>query len=326
MRKSQCCGTAIWRIGARRRRCSSCGKKWSVWIAKRGRPVRKNLGRLVEQVFVDGRSLAQLARSQGKSRQALSYRFRQAVKQQLKKGRLPNAPAKHGRLILVADGLWFRFNKRPWVLYQMALRPVESDTAVFVDPLLLRGRESKAGWEMALNTIPAKQRGQICAFVVDNFSGSSGIAKENGWLLQLCIYHVIAEFKSRLGSRRPTYVRDSPLRLEAFQLVQRATKMPNGRELGTIIARLSQLAKEPNVHRKYIDMLREFVRNIDKYRAYRLHPELRLPRTTGSLESAGARMRKLMRRIHGFSSPRSLRDWSTVHFRTRPAITCRPAE
>jgi hypothetical protein len=323
MRNSRCCGSVIWRIGSRRRQCSRCLRTWRVWKNKRGRRPRKNHERLLNQVFREKRSLTQLAKTQGFTRQAFSYRFLQALSRDLSRGRRPSASLSSDRLILVADGLWFRFRNRPWVLYQMALRPVESNTAMLIDPLLLRGRETKAGWELALASIPADQKERIRVIVVDNFSGSTGIAKENGWLLQLCIFHGIAPFRARLGKKSPDSSQGNLLRREAFRLVQRATKMPEGPEVQQTVNRLAELARQPHAGR-FADMLREFVRSVGKYRAYRLHPDLRLPRTTGTLESAGARMRALMRRTCGFSTPRSLRLWSTVYSRRFPEITCNP--
>jgi hypothetical protein len=326
MRNSRCCPAAnIWRIGERRRQCSTCGRQWRVWKKKRGRPNRRNHDRLIRRVFAEHRTLTQLARVEGVSRQALSYRFLRALSTELKKGRIPAAHLSAERLILLADGLWFKFNRRPWVLYLMALRPIEGNTATFVDPFLLRGRESKVGWKMAFGTIPLDYRARIRVAVVDNFSGSAGLSRENGWLLQLCNFHLLAEFRNKLGLRHPANVSARGLRQEGFDLLNRAVRIKSGSALNSILKRLSLLAERPDAPSKIADMLREFVRNSDKFRAYQLHPELRLPWTNGTLESAGAKMRRLMRRAGGLRTPRSLRLWSTVYLRLHPTITCNPA-
>jgi len=325
MRKSQCCNSAVWRIGERCRRCSKCRRKWRVWKRKPGRPKLRNHGRLLRKVFVEHRTLTQLANAEGVTPQALSYRFLKALSTELKKGRIPSAAlSASNQLILLADGLWFKFKRRPWVLYVMALRPVGDSTATFVDPLLLRGRESKAGWEMAFGTIPAVHRRKICALVVDNFSGSVGLSRENGWLLQLCNFHVLATFRNWLGTRRPRYVGASPLRFESFKLVEDAVRMDAGPRLDSKLARLVQIAEQPGISSNFADRLREFHRRSDHYRAYRLHRRLRLPWTNSSLESAGAKIRRLMRRVMGLRTPRSLRLWSTVYLRWYPTILCNP--
>ena len=325
MRKSRCCASAVWRFGERRRRCSRCKRTWRVWKKKLGRPNLRNLGRLLQKVFVEHRTLTQLAKAEGVTPQAFSYRFLKTLSGELERGRIPSAAlSSSNRLILLADGLWFKFKRRPWVLYVMALRPVNGNTATFVDPFLLRGRESPAGWAMAFRTIPAGHRRKIRALVVDNFSGSVGLSRENGWLLQLCNFHLLATIRNWLGTRHPRYVGASKLRFESFRLIRRAVRMEEGPKLDSIRSRLAHIAGQPGISSKFADRLREFNRRSDNYRAYRLRPSLGLPWTNSSLESAGAKIRRLMRRLAGLRTPRALRLWSTTYLRISPTIRCNP--
>lgn len=211
------------------------------------------------------------------------------------------------------------------MLYLMALRPLTGNRAVFLDPLLLRGTETKLGWQMALGTIPIICRTRIKAFVVDNFSGCTSIAKDNGWVLQLCHFHLIAHLKSMLGGVRRRSLQDGPLRKEAFRLVRIALATADSGLLGSSLDRLEAIHGERILQWKFKDRLREFIRRIDAYRAYRNHPELGLPRTTGSAESMVRVVSDLMRRTRGISSPDAYKLWVTNYIRARPEITCNPA-
>ena len=52
------------------------------------------------------------------------------------------------------DGLWFRFGGKPWVLYLIALRACHERAAVFLDPVIIEGKEGFHKWEQAVETIP----------------------------------------------------------------------------------------------------------------------------------------------------------------------------
>lgn len=228
--------------------------------------------------------------------------------------------------ILLADGVWFKFKRRPWVLYLMALRPVNGNLASFIDPVVLPGHESKTCWEHALSTIPAAQRKGIRALVVDNFAGSATIAKHNGWVLQLCNFHMLAQFQARLGRRRPGAVTAAELRSQAYREVDLALITPDPAALEGALNRIAVLSGNMALPWKYRNMLRECIRRIGDYRAYRLHPELRLPRTTGSAESMNRILKDLLGRTRSLRTPKSLRLWITNYIRARPEIVCNPTK
>jgi hypothetical protein len=273
-------------------------------------------------VLVEHRSLTQIARQRGLTRQALSYRFIRALEARFEVGQLQSA--NEDALILLADGVWFRFKNRPWVLYLMALRPVTANEATFIDPLLLEGGESKHAWQKALNTIPSKDRVRICALVGDKFSGCRSIAAENGWILQLCHYHLIAQLERGTGKRRPA-PKGRVLRQEAYRLVKKALLTNDWKQLSWMIFCLKALIAEPAMPGLYKSVVRGFLRHMADYHAYRAYPNLRLPRTNNSSEAMARRIRDLMGRTRALSSPESLRLWATQHVRLKPTIACRPA-
>lgn len=322
MGKSSCCGASIWRFGARRRRCSACKRTWSTWRRKRGRPRLRLDDRLVERVLLERRSLTELAKQLGLTRQALSYRFLRALEARLTRSKA-SEPSQAQDLVLLIDGLWFRFRRRPWVLYLMALKPPSGDKAVFIDPVLQQGLESREGWKRALNTIPDGSRYRIRAVVSDNFAGSTTIANWNGWTHQLCHFHLLASLRSRLGAFHRNTVGARGLRREGYQLVRSALTTTDGGTLEIVISRLQELSDDPAMPWKFGNILREFVRRLPNYRAYQMHPHLGLPRTTGSVESMGRVIRDVMRRSRNVTTPEALNLWVTNYLRLRPEIACK---
>lgn len=321
MGKSTCCGAVCWQHGARRRLCTQCKRTWRIRARKRGRPKLRHKQRLVHRVFQQRRSLTELAKAMGLTRQALSYRFLKALKQPMRPSG-PIAGLASDGLILLADGLWFRFKRRPWVLYLMALRPVSGNRAMFIDPVMLQGPESRDGWIAAMGRIPDDCRCRVRALVCDNFRGSATIAARNGWVLQLCHFHMIAQLRARMGFRRPGGVSAKEVRLEGYRLVRSALVTRDQAELRSALDRLTALGKSSATPAVMRDIFREFVRRIAAYRAYLDFPEMQLPTTTGTVESMGRVIRDLMRRTRNVGTPAALNLWVTNYIRYRPLIAC----
>jgi len=68
-------------------------------------------------------------------------------------------------------------------------------------------------------------------------------------------------------------------------------------------------------------VVREFLRRTDHFRAYRRHPELDLPTTTGTVEAMGRIVRDLMRQTRSIRSPHALQLWATALIRMHPSVT-----
>lgn len=319
MRKSQCCGSSIWSLSNRRRQCSSCKRRWRVRPIKRGRRCRRGDQRLVARVFSERRSLTDLANRSGLTRQALSARFRAAL---ARGGAVTKKdPARSADSILLVDGLWFRFKRRPWVLYLTALRPVLEDQARFFDPVLLEGTECKEAWLKVIEMIPSERRSTIRAIVGDKFSGCRDIARRNGWVLQLCNFHLLAQFKGRIALRSTTKAR--LLRREIFGLVSQALLTRDPKRLASICTCLKALIADSATPKSYRRIVRSFLRTADEYRAYLHYPELRLPRTNSASESMARRIRDLLNNTRSLSTPSALAKWAINLVRLKPTIVCR---
>jgi hypothetical protein len=251
--------------------------------------------------------------------QALSYRFRHLLTRVTAAPRQP--PALVGPLVLVADGLWFRFQRAPWVLYLMAIKPWGHNRAVFLDPVLLPGREEVRQWARVFQTIPRPLAPRIQALVCDNLRGIKGLARRQGWVLQLCHFHLISRLQARRGHRKAG-IGGLPVREAAYQLVREALEVPEGPPLARVVRRLQGLLRQPFPSRRLQMVVREFLRERRSYRAYRVHRHLDLPATTNAVEAMGRLVRDLARRVRNFRSPRALEQWAIAFIRHRPEVMC----
>jgi len=224
-------------------------------------------------------------------------------------------------LVLVVDGLYFRFQGKDWVLYQMAVKPCHHNRAVFLDPVLLSGRENLRGWSQAIATIPTPIRRRIRASVSDEVSGIIKLGKSQGWIVQLCHFHLISRLQNCRG-RRNRNLAGRPLREALYQHVRQALELPDGSRLETVLKKLKHLVRQATGLRVMRMIVREFLRRIDHFRAYRKYPDLDLPTTTGSVEAMNRRVRDLMRQTRSIRTPQALHLWATALIRKRPNIMC----
>lgn len=317
--KSGCCGVRIHRFGLRRRRCSRCGRTWRIRPRQRGRPARRGSNAWLPRVLLEGQTLTSLAHRTGRSPQTLSARFRQQLAQVC--ARPDPRPYPRGPLVLLSDGLWFRFAGQRWVLYLTALKPCQANYAVFLDPILREGREHVQRWREVFDGMPPPLQRQIRAWVCDDLPGLRGLAHDRGWILQLCHFHVISQLQVRRGHwKRQLGAR--PAREAIYQLVRALLDAPTRPHERSLLSQLHRTANQPGVPRRLAMIARAFTRNVAYYRAYHRHPELGLPTTTNAVESMARVVRDLLRRTRNLRSPTALRLWVTALIRLRPRITC----
>jgi len=317
--KSVCCGARIARFGARRRQCRACGRTWSIRRKKRGRPPHRVPEALVERVLFGQHTLRAHASRCGLTPQGLSYRFRQALRHMVARSRAGPLPT--GNLILLVDGLWVRFRGRPWVLYLMALKPCQEHHAIFLDPVLCPGREHIRIWRQLIEAIPSEVRRRIRGMVTDNLRGMKSLARQHGWVLQLCHFHLISQLQGRRGRNKTTLAGRS-IREALYQLTRQALELPDGPALRRTLSRLRLTVERPLLARKMQMAVREFLRDLDHYRAYQMAPHLGLPSTTNTVECMGHLIRDLLRRARYLRSPQSLHTWVTAFIRMRSPLTC----
>ena len=107
-----------------------------------------------------------------------------------------------GPYTLIVDGVYFKFKRKEWVLYLMALKPVRSHRMYFLDPVLLLGRERLEQWYTAIDTIHSKTGKQITALVSDGLRGCQQLAASSRWIHHRCHFHLLASLVRGKGKRR----------------------------------------------------------------------------------------------------------------------------
>jgi transposase-like protein len=275
---------------------------------------------VLNQIFLEKYTLQHLAkRRPNVGIINFRYRFRQALRRFVKRPSPQKIPS--GPLILLADGLFFYFKKRAWVLYLMALKSSNGKTAVFLDPVLLPERESAEKWKQVFETIPLKIKKRIKALVVDNLNGMKKITKQENWVLQLCHFHLILKFQVQHRRQRRALL-GGAMRDEIYQLINQILNVSNGPLLNIFIVRLTQLAQNPCITYRIQATIREFLSSMMYYRTYRTYPALGLPSTTNTIESMNCIIRDLLRRNHSASNPKSLLRWATALVRLRKKLNC----
>lgn len=269
---------------------------------------------------VQGRSLAQAAgRYGGITAQAVGAHVRGALQAFVSRRRVLRVPP--GPLVLLIDGVWVQFRGRPWVVYLMAVKPVAANQAIFLDPVVLPGREDVRRWADALATLPPTVTARICALIADDLRGFVALAAARGWVLQLCHFHLLSRLQARRG-RRKRSLPDRQAREQLYQLTRRVITLPDGRRLRAACAALQALTAQVTTPARMRMTARECLRRLGHYRAYALHPHLHLPATTGSVEAMARIIRALLHRTRNLSSPHALRIWVTALIRIRPTVMC----
>jgi hypothetical protein len=241
---SPCCRAKIYHFGSRRRQCSQCNRTWTIRKKRRGRKPQRARPGVLKAVLLDGRTLKTLAPRYGLTPQGLSWRFRRTLRQFASRSR--TLRLRRGPLVLVLDGLYFRFRRKDWVLYQMAVKPCHHNRAFFLDPVLLPGRENLRGWSQAIATIPARIHRRIRASVSDEVSGIIRLGKGQGWIVQLCHFHLISRLQNCRG-RRNRRLEGRRLREALYQQVRKALELPDGPRLQNVLKNCDVLFAEQRV-------------------------------------------------------------------------------
>ena len=310
---SPCCRAGSRRFGGRRQQCVSCGKTWRVFRHKRGRKTIRITSKLAERTVSQGVAVRHVARLS-------STRTLRTTQQRLKRSldiltaRLVPDRRYRGSYILIADGLWYSFKGKDWVLYLMLLKPRRRNYAILLEPVILPVRELFENWRQALETIPAPVRKCISVFVSDHFSASEKIADTFNWIHQLCHFHLLSELHRRRGKRK-VHIPGSMMREEIYQGI---SQLLRGDDTG-VERRLCRLVRDPQCPRKIAMIAREFLRVKNRYHAYLLYPALTIPKTTNPVESLNQLLRK---RTWMLRSPESVLQWATAFVRLRKNMVC----
>jgi len=200
----------------------------------------------------------------------------------------------------------------------MAVKPIRSHRAFFLDPVLLQGKESYERWRVALATVPTETKKRILAFVSDGFRGSKLIAKEHGWIHQRCHFHLLMALIRRHG-RRSYRVRGASIREKLLGVVRILLTTTDAAIKRKQTLKAQRLLSHPLCPPWIRKQTVEFLRTLDDFRSYLHHPSLNLPATTNAVESAGKLIRKTTSTAR---TPKSVLLRATAFLRLRKSITC----
>lgn len=294
-----------------------CGRTWSIRPRPRGRRTFRISGSLLRRLLVDGENTRRLAKDYRRSVDTVRRRCRCEYRRVVAEEALPRLPVGFDALVLLVDGLWFRFGKRKWILYDMAVKPVGVPTAFFLEPLMLEGEERLKNWQLALATIPPDVYGRIRALVADGFSGCKAIARHHRWVIQMCHQHLDSRLLGRPGHRRT--VQGAAVRSAAVEMIQQARTTTDRHQLAVLQQVLSEYAHHPDLTARISGVIRRFLHDIALFRAYLDHRELGLPTTTNSLECRHGQLRLTVR---GINNPQAVALRVRSFTRLHPTITC----
>lgn len=287
--KSLCCRGSIYRFGKRRRQCAVCKRTWRIRTKRRGRNRKRINPRLAVHTLIERRTFLHQHRRGSISQSGFSRKLSKAlhtVVQATQSRRLPSGP-----YALLGDGLYFKFKRMDWVMYVMAVKPVRSHRAFFLDPVLLPGKESYERWRVAVATIPSETKKRILAFVSDGFRGSQLISEQNHWLHQRCHFHLLAALVRGKGKRRYR-IRSSALRDKILEATRILLCSRNAHALAQARKAIRTRIIRPNCPVYVRKQALEFLERENDFRTYLLHQRLTLPTTTNSIESTGRMIRK----------------------------------
>jgi len=317
--KSPCCRGKVYRFGNRRRQCAICKKTWRIRKKKVGRKQIRVHPSIELTVLERRESLRHKAKRCNKDRELIRRRHERNLDILLRK--LPKPVVPRGSLIAVIDGLAIRLNKQRFTLYQILLRSVKGTRAIPMEPVILSGWERIDQWDYTFRSLPTLAQKRIQAVVSDGLTGVEALAREKGWVMQRCHFHLLAKLQSLRGKRWST-VSYKVLREKIYQNVKRTMETPDRKEAEKLLWETKRLIKRPECPKWVRLKVSGFVKKSYAFRAYRDYPRLNLPTTTNSAECVFNRLTETIRLTRGFSSSQSFEKWIKVQIRNMKSIKC----
>jgi len=251
------------------------------------------------------------------SRNAVAARYANAMRAIVARP-YPLKSVPRGPYALIGDGLYFKFKRKEWVMYLMAVKPIRGKKAHFLDPVLLEGRECYERWVQAVATISPVVKKRIAAFVSDGFRGSQLLSEQNGWSHQRCHFHLLSNLVRGKGKRRYR-VRGSRLRDHLLETIRAMITSQNSRVLTMDRKTIRRLIARPTCPPYIRKQALEFLERESDFRMHLHHPKLNLQTTTNAIESTGQMMRKATRTAR---TPGSLLLRATAFLRLKKSVIC----
>ena len=315
-KKSNCCGAKIIRFGGKRRQCTHCKKTWSVHPAKRGRkPLRKQCHYL-KNVFEHGFKVKQLSVYSDLTVDTLYKRFNKSLEEIAQAER--NIEINGSKLILVIDAEWHFFQGQLWTLYFLAIKSTNSTTVTILDPVLKQGRENAQTWNEIFSELPVSIKKRIVVLVSDGIRGIENIAKNRGWIIQRCHFHILSKLQNMRGKRVSTP--GGAIREEVYASIKILLSETSPRRINILCRRLEYLTQEKHCPKRMRMIIRDFLRKMPEFRSYLSYPDLKIPTTVNVMESLNSFVREKAKTTN---TPKSWHKWATACARIKSKFICK---
>jgi len=218
-------------------------------------------------------------------------------------------------LIAIADAIWHKLNGQKLTIYLILLRPITDNKAIIMLPVFVRGHEDRRGWEHCLRMLPSWLKKRICALICDGQMALVAYGYRQGWAVQRCHFHLLANLEMYLGHR------NHPRALALLNLVRELISSTNTKRINHLLCeiRKARVASRSKGIRRVLSGLQTNYRDFQTYLRY---PKLHLPTTTNTAESCINGVRELMRRCRGFRNEKALRLWITGYILWKKTIRC----
>lgn len=186
--------------------------------------------------------------------------------------------------------------------------------------VLIPGEECKELWEQALaQSLTAQELANVRGITGDGGHGLTTLCQERNWRYQRCHVHLLRDLYKVRGQRRtPTQW----LRQRALKLVRETLNTPSEQKANRLIWQLRLLITHSECPKTVRSKVGGFVRHYWKYRVCYQYPDLRLPRTTNSVECISQLVQRYLNRMRGMRSAQSLRYWLNIVRRCHPTVRC----
>lgn len=159
------------------------------------------------------------------------------------------------------------------------------------------------------------------AVVSDGFPGLNNIFKTNGWIVQRCHFHLIAELQRRRARKRNFSGR--PIREMAYQTIKELLVTTSTDRTSLLFKRLNRISNNHICPTKIKMIVREFVRCNNEFRSYLQYPELNLPNTNNIMESVSSFVRSRSAKL---KTPSAWHKWAIATIRFHPKFVCKRAK
>lgn len=316
---SQCCGVKVCRFGNRRRQCSSCKKTWSVNQKKRGRPRLRVSSKLALRTLETAGTLRIRAIQSGLSLRQYQYRFKISVGN-IDPDILYTKIPKSGSLILLIDGFWIKICGVRYIVYCVAVRPVNGIVAFLLPPVVLHGVETSIKWRSVIQNIPQDIYIRCKVIVCDGLTG----LHNQGLPLQRCHVHMFRVFYRFLGLKNRN-VKHKVLRRNIWNTLRKAVSEPDPKLYQEHRKKLVAYSKRQECPKWIMRQLHEYLRHDDSFRTYLTHPKWKLPNTNNTMESLCALLRKRFSLSRGFRTLPAAIRWVLVLIIQKKTVVCRPS-